>query len=277
MPHPLDGAGAKLKRAQIEFELLRDEIEEFKSSHPYSFSVEHDGRTDEEIGRFHFSKQPDLVMWGVRIGGIAHHLRSALDHIVWQLVIANGQRPREGWTGFPVCVTRQQWEGGRRPGERLIEGVSDEARRLIDEVQPYRRNEMFDHDPSDMSLWILNALWNQDKHRTIHLVNVSRAALGAVTVRSSGSVRAVDVKVAAPGELHDSAELARWRTVVVSGNRGGEDKVEVRAEIALDILFDETGPMNGRPVVPALESIGKHAAKLFFLLRPLVEKPSGSS
>ena len=36
---------------------------------------------------------PVPVQYSIRVGEIAYNLRSALDHLVWQLVQSNGQHP----------------------------------------------------------------------------------------------------------------------------------------------------------------------------------------
>ena len=45
-------------------------------------------------------------MWGVLIGEILHNLRSALDHLIWQLVILEtGAPPTTTKTAFPIFET----------------------------------------------------------------------------------------------------------------------------------------------------------------------------
>jgi hypothetical protein len=38
-------------------------------------------------------REPPVEEWGVIIGDVVHNLRSALDHLVWQLTLANGNIP----------------------------------------------------------------------------------------------------------------------------------------------------------------------------------------
>jgi hypothetical protein len=36
---------------------------------------------------------PPVHKWGLVVGDVLHNLRSALDHLAWQLVLANGKSP----------------------------------------------------------------------------------------------------------------------------------------------------------------------------------------
>lgn len=51
---------------------------------------------------------PPPLRLGVIVGDLVHNVRSALDHLVWQLVLANAQQPTRA-TQFPVCSKREQW------------------------------------------------------------------------------------------------------------------------------------------------------------------------
>jgi|SRR5580704_486461 hypothetical protein len=117
----------------------------------------------------------DLLLWGVMFGDAIHNLRSALDHLVWQLVLVNKKRP-SGSNQFPICDTgANYWSAGWKDGkktpstrERRLEGVSDAHKALIDEAQPYRARV----PPSAIhALSALRDLSNYDKHRLVHLTD----------------------------------------------------------------------------------------------------------
>jgi len=115
----------------------------------------------------------DLLLWGILFGDALHNLRSALDHLVWQLVLLNGKTP-SGANQFPICDTgATYWSAGWKDGKKTrstrewrLEGVSDAHKALIDEMQPYRTRI----PPGAVHvLSTLRDLSNHDKHRLVHL------------------------------------------------------------------------------------------------------------
>jgi len=83
------------------------------------------------------------VFWGAQIGEVAHSLRSALDHLAWQLVIAAGNSPNNR-TQFPICERYPEKRVfkclayPRKKGRLRINGeVPLRALALIEAVQPY--------------------------------------------------------------------------------------------------------------------------------------------
>jgi hypothetical protein len=88
-------------------------------------------------------------------------LRSALDHLVWQLGdIASKECRRLAFSIFgensvdlQVLIARQTY------------GIAEPAICLIKKLQPYNSGNAYKTNP----LWILNELWSIDKHRQITL------------------------------------------------------------------------------------------------------------
>jgi hypothetical protein len=111
---------------------------------------------------------------GAVLGDIVHNLRSALDHLVWQLVWARSGDPEllgRPYPDFPVCLDAATWP--KVAGGRLC-GVSHAAAERIREAQPFVTNAAA---PERTPLSRLDALWNRDKHR---LVTTTAAAIGAI-------------------------------------------------------------------------------------------------
>jgi hypothetical protein len=90
------------------------------------------------------------------IGDAIHNLRSALDHLAWQLVEAGGGVPDRN-TYFPICETSQQYASAIGKGEILK--IAPEARNMIQLVQPYVTMEQ--------TLWLIHYLDIVDKHRLL--------------------------------------------------------------------------------------------------------------
>ena len=69
---------------------------------PYGLASYTNPAADEFLYLARVSREPP-VRWGVMAGEIVHHLRSALDHLAWQLVLDGGGTPKKGagGTGSP--------------------------------------------------------------------------------------------------------------------------------------------------------------------------------
>ena len=106
------------------------------------------------------------LMPSIIIGDFLHNTRSALDHLVWQLVIANGQIPSNS-NMFPICNDSLSFAHQISRGR--LNGIPLQAHARIEALQPYQRGKpLCDMHP----LWILSELTNIDKHRSVNLTTV---------------------------------------------------------------------------------------------------------
>lgn len=146
---------AKIERAKEHLLQLDDELHTYLDGDPMALvrQIQPDGETS--VIAVQVVTQPPVSL-SVLVGEIAHQLRSAVDHIAYGLVLAAGNSPTRR-TSFPVCKTR--------PNRLSVDGgVSSEALTRVDELQPYQQRE-----PTAHPLYVLNELWNVDKHRNLHL------------------------------------------------------------------------------------------------------------
>lgn len=139
---------------------------------PYRLSGEFDPDAGEYIFKGQLLKPTEHLLWGVMLGDGLHNLRSALDHLVWQLVLLNGKQPG-GASQFPICDTgasywSRRWKDGKETAsyrEWHLGGVGDTHKAIIDELQPYRTTL----PPNSLHpLSALRDLANHDKHRLVH-------------------------------------------------------------------------------------------------------------
>jgi hypothetical protein len=105
---------------------------------------------------------------GVILGEIVHDLRSALDHVVWQLVTIGAEEPDLD-NAFPLFAGRETPESFRaracRPATANrkhgpLFGVPADAVPVIEACQPY-------HGADTFLLRALHDLWSVDKHRDL--------------------------------------------------------------------------------------------------------------
>lgn len=103
-------------------------------------------------------KSPDKLR--LVAGDALFNLRAALDYIVTQAVLSNGQTPTRA-NQFPIT---QDVKSFQNVGSRQLAGVSDELRCILEGFQPYHLG----NEP----LRVLSKLHNPDKHQRLNLTAV---------------------------------------------------------------------------------------------------------
>jgi hypothetical protein len=149
----------KVSRAKVHLDALSQFIKDWDELHSKSFSTQDDVESGEYIIEI---RPPDLDVRGALIAGdFVSCLRSSLDHLAWQLAAKAINGPPSKRICFPIF------------GENTIDsqiaftkstfGIPEEAVAIIRSLQPYQSGNSYKLH----YLWILNALWNIDKHRHI--------------------------------------------------------------------------------------------------------------
>jgi hypothetical protein len=233
----LDGPIAKLDRAKTHFQTLNKSIGAFKRSKAHDFVVtEVDPSTGEKVVHLKVLKEPKNPEWGLILGDVVHNLRSALDHLVWQLVLLNGKKPRRQ-NQFPIIRAKNDyWEASKDRSEsvreRMLVGVAEEHRAFIDMVQPFQAGSNAEGTALAVLSWISNA----DKHRVVYasylltkeptpeMFDITSSHPGAY-IDASGNF----------GELEDGAEILRFRPHPPGAH------VNVNAQLPLYIAFRQGG------------------------------------
>lgn len=161
LPAALSGLQNKLDRAKHHVAEISSIVEDITSG--YSRAVTEAGQ-DGGVIRYELRGVPVVpVELSAMVGDALHNMRSVLDHLAWELVLRHGGTPTRR-TSFPILTRRP---GGAEP-PRIEGGIGDEARTLLDEVQPYHwRDE--GEDPQIHPLEVLRYLNNIDKHNQLLL------------------------------------------------------------------------------------------------------------
>ena len=272
MSHPLDSARLKIERADEQLADLTRDANAFFQTGPYEIVVEHDEQTGDQVLRARVLREPPLN-FAVVVGDIVHELRSSLDHVVWQLVLVNDDQP-DGSTEFPIFWEPKAYASA---GQRKIRGVGTAAAAQVERLQPYKVGERF----RDHALYVVHQLNIRDKHQTLNIVGAAfqkqRLNLGAgggaegagvpsffvskktqlggaqslgVHRKGVGTVWFGGLAVGGSGmiPLRDGAEVLRIRTE-------GNPSVDVQAELAYAMVFDQSGPGKGQAVLPLLRQL----------------------
>jgi len=157
MDHPLDGVRLKLVRAEEHLKTIFQILDGF-SIGKCEIIAEEDKNTNSGLLRVHLPK-PDPQL-RVIAGDFCYNVRSALDHLVWQLVIANPPHAPNRNNAFPICSSQANFNDAKR--RHRLDGVSAEAITLIDSFQPYPGRKQ--------ALLTLSTIHDTDKHQTLNIV-----------------------------------------------------------------------------------------------------------
>lgn len=164
--------------------------------------------------------EPDTIYdYAVAVGEVAYNLRSGLDHLVWQLVLANRGKP-DTQTEFPIFRKESDY---RRDAERKLHGLTDDQLRMVEELQPFR--DAINIGPH---LWMLRTICNIDKHRHLNVVSTHYI-------------------------MRDTGYEHRVKDGVVVEVCFRDPKLE-EASPGYGSAFETIGPIKRPPVVPALQS-----------------------
>ena len=167
------GINAKIDRASNAIGALSSEIDELCTNIRQGIVHEIDGDAGEQRWDYR-DRAPEVpIEWSIRAGEILYNLRSALDHLVWQLVLANGNEPTIS-NQFPIVDQEEAWNS--RSANNL-RGVADENKKIIRHLQPFNPSLQLPvnggYQPCNAQVFrTLRELCNVDKHRYLNLIMV---------------------------------------------------------------------------------------------------------
>jgi hypothetical protein len=173
----IESARLKLIRATKHLHALEHRIATYAGKGSHRLIADANGKETVHIGD---QPPPDVA---ILVGEIVYQLRSALDHLAFDLVKVNAQGiilPK-GWEKrceFPLCISNPTKGNPPVPCtplprdrfDKTLPGISDAAFTVIESLQPYRRLGVAN------ALRLLADLSNIDKHRHLH-VTVAKVAV----------------------------------------------------------------------------------------------------
>lgn len=216
MAGSLEDPLAKWARAKTKLACLHAEIQVVWPSHKIWPVTSKPDRTGLEYG-FYLGELPDIEPeWALAVGEILFDLRSALDHLAYQLHVRRwrGNVPKqatlkgstkpiqvEGATQFPIYDSKAAWSSNAN----RIATLSKRDQTALQHLQPYiRRNDKWYWHRWALSR--LNAWHNWDKHRKLHLITAAKDS--AIKVEPAPAFRTAAYPTYGPVKSHDCVE--RW-------------------------------------------------------------------
>lgn len=257
----LEGVRLKLDRAEHTIEEIYEAIVEYLAEENYSIIGEFNSETSEYVLRGKVTKSTAEV--GVTAGDVVHNLRSALDHLAWQLALLTTSTPYN-FTQFPIALTEGEFRRDR--GQKMIRDLSPKHRARIETFQPYHgTNTAW----TPFALRDLRVLSNTDKHRLINATVAKSVAKHQVMVgerlvivRDATAYR--DVSWFQGGPI-DGAEIARMTLEGV----GPDPEVKMEGLLGVTVSFDDPAlTIRHSHVVPLLNAILKSVREVVAAFEP---------
>jgi hypothetical protein len=242
--YPLDGCWSKLARAEAHLDALDTDIRAWLKVHEQSAISGH-FYPEAKLQAYWWDVPDPPLMWGIQVGDVVHNLRSALDHLVWQL----SKTPKSGVGGnqFPILKDEPQQGFDARTKGGMLYGVPGPERTKIEGLQPYIR------DPGakdNNALVLLNDLSNTDKHQLVHFLAFqwNPATPPFRAFGGNGDVGAINfIWVPPDRQLKPGAVLACFGVVDV---RGPNPQVEMEGGPTVQIRLE-----NGKNAIRLLSDI----------------------
>lgn len=266
--HPLEAVDWRLERTDKHLATLDSERRAFLDEEDRRVV----GQLDSETGEYVFrltGNLPDPRL-GLLVGEFGHHLRAALDNVVWQLVLLRGGSPTRR-TEFPIYIRRERYAPDARAALR---GVSADDRALIDDIQPYNLGDKAGQSYLALLAWLNNV----DKHRVLHvggafaktlpITVIGRTSQGFTTgqfpwfpqiVRDISEIR--DVRYAPFIGSDDRAELVRASFTA----SGPNPQMEMQGDLRLDVVLSDP---QGAITVDDLRAMRDAVVDIVDILRP---------
>ena len=253
----LEGALLKISRAYTQTNDFGRDVERFFSDRDdpaYSVAVQRDTDPRKRVAVFRILKKPPET-WPVHIGEIIHNLRSALDHLIYEVSAPDEHGQPLTGTEFPIFMDEAEFRTKR--AQRKIRGLNAATLAVIERFQPFKTK-----DPADIPfLWILHQVSNTDKHRLLNIVTTVHTLREikilyqpGVTPLTTAHI-AQGMRVNRKARLEDGAEYFSFWTLEPLPD---DTQVNMDTEMAVHVEFGDATPSANRlPVSDTLHGIGR--------------------
>ena len=231
----LSGVRTKLNRAQKHFDEVDAAVESTlgaekkrEDAPPYKYEPRRC-----ELSVFCPKPGPVDPALPVAIGDCIHNLRSALDHLAFQLAVLNNKASEaEKKISFPVCLTRKEFDSF--VGKKLAPFIDGKALAEIEELQPYNTGAVHDADV----LWVISQLDIIDKHRLLVVIARHLRPIGVKMSLPNGRLVTAKLPDSEWAPMEDGTEIARVNLLSMFDAPG---KVEVNLEVSAMVSLKDTG------------------------------------
>ncbi len=147
----------KIDRAKEHTAELKRQLNTFFSSNPFKVGAKRDPQTQRLI-YYIVSAEPIPDVISLVVGDVIQNLRSALDHLAYQIVCNDtGEKPpKPNAIYFPIADDFTRYEAKKNNN---LEGAHPDTIAAIDALKPYKGG--------NDTIWALHRLNNIEKHRVL--------------------------------------------------------------------------------------------------------------
>ncbi len=243
---PFRGPRLKIERAERHRQELDDILVEIARRNPTEGYHERDHKTGENVYRVRIFEPPPNELSTI-IGDIVHNLRSALDVLVCELVLADkGQIRRQ--SGFPIDRSEKKFV---KSAHEKLKGLNPKASRLVHRLKPFRGG--------NNCLWQLHELDIVDKHRAI--VPVVAANVSTVAQLSPKIRMAQGVMTMKPADLKPERSVFPLKDGM-EVYRTSPNYFDEHVDIYISYAFGNGTDSAGNPISPTLADFSRTVRRI---------------
>jgi len=270
--HPLDSTFLKLRRADEHLQVVNDLMQEFLKRKPYRISdnIVRNGNTRERVLRLEQLEDIPTKL-PMLIGDACNNLRSALDHLLWQLWILQYPTFDES-VNFPICDYESAFQSYGRGNIGPITAKSvgsdrisltDNQRAIIESLQPYKTR--------NPALSFLRDVNNSDKHRLIQVISlIGDVKKLRVTTNTTSALLEVPLPHQIPIQTIHNTKVENGtilaRIPLNSFSRGTQVRVQSYATISF--AFQGCRTAHGQIIYESINAMLSEASRAVSLFEP---------
>jgi hypothetical protein len=261
----------KVERAQEHIRDLAVEVRSFLAANPFVIATKRDPETRQLI-YYVASVRETPVRIAAILGDVIHNLRSALDHLAYQLVwIGTGKTPSSR-TYFPIADNCANYSARR---SEQVQGARPEAINAIDSLKPYKGG--------NDTLWKLHKLNNVDKHRILIAVG---SAFQSINLAAFVWRQHIKFRLASdPNNPHNPAFAGmppingffRPADRMFPLKQGDElfvdlpdAEVDDQLQFRFEVAFGEPQILEGEPLIETLQKMADLVDNIILSFKPLL-------
>jgi hypothetical protein len=193
------------------------------------------------------------LRFSVVAGEVIHQLRSSLDHLLWQLVLANDNAPSH-FHQFPISDSPQEYKTAR--DRKRIKGVSNTAAVLIESCQPYHGTDFRMHP-----LHILREMDDANKHRLLVVMSANAEPHTILFGDPEEKIPAGEtgdyevIGMTPPTDWPVRATKDGSEVMRIQFGKGYCPELKVDMKLTVQVMFAEFGPLSKQPVITRLQEL----------------------
>ena len=237
----LTSAKLKLARAKKHLRTIKRAIKKYVTGQPHQISTKAKG-----IKKLNIPRKPPQEI-AILAGEMIYQMRSALDHLAFELVKRNPDVDNldPGWHEHCQFPLRTRHPKNRNDFSHSLPGISPSAASAIEGMQPYRSSAINNMNGCLRALVLLS---NIDKHRRLNLLRPRVRQVQEVRYRSGsryGSWRILERGTIIESPRHDTESVKpthvyrRYKALVTFGEENilGKDVNDVPLDVLLFLIL----------------------------------------